>query len=313
MINEYFNLKNDIDLVHFVSETMENEYVYISTYDTLFKEDIDDGALNSNSTVRTKVVNKVSTLVSSIIKFISTIVKSIYNFINSLFTSKKVKKAFEEFKKECEKDPMLRNKKITITDYKKIMKEYDKKLNELTKKQYEIRKDDEAEIDTFVKNFVDEVNKISKSATTIVSVDAAEKIAIANHEIAKDIAKKLESDESILKNIENEIGSKNAKKFEKNIKRASNDSILIKLKSIIYAKKYKTISDVTSEIVNSVDNLISGNTRTKDLTNLSKIGAYAKNNDTLKPYINNVREGYKKGKKLEKEYRNKQKEESDNE
>ena len=38
-----------------------------------------------------------------------------------------------------------------------------------------------------------------------------------------------------------------------------------------------------------------------------------KNNDTIKPYINNVREGYKKGKKLEKEYMKKQKEDSDSE
>ena len=312
MNNEYFNIRNDIEIAHYVSDKMNNDYVYISVYDSLFSENESD-ILTSNANIRDKIFSRLSKLITTVTKFITGILNSIYNFINYLFTSRKVKKSFEKFKEECKKDPQLRLKKITITDYKKIMKEYDKKLEELTKEQYDLRKDDEAEIDTFVKNFVDEVNKISKAATTIVTVDAAEKIAIANHEIARDIANKLESDKSILKNIEDEIGPRNAKKFEKNIKRASNDSILIKLKSIIYAKKYKTISDVTSEIVNSVDNLISGNTKPKDLTNLSKIGVYTKNNDTIKPYINNVREGYKKGKKLEKEYMKKQKEDSDSE
>lgn len=302
MIREYFNMTEDIELIQYINEKFDTDNIVPLTYDIIFEVNMNDDVLENNS-ISFKVVNKLNKMISSIIRFISSIIKSIYNFINSVFTSNKVKKAFEEFKKECESDPSLRNKKITITDYKKINKEYDKKLKEITEKQYELRKDEEAEIDTFVKDFIDEVNKVSKSVTTIVTVDTAEKMAIANHEIAKDIAKKLESDETILKNIEKEIGSKNAKKFERNIKRASNDSILIKLKSIIYAKKYKTLTDVTSEIVDNVNNIITKDIGISDVTNLSKISKYAKQNDTLKPYISTVKSGYKKGKQMEKKYK----------
>lgn len=311
MINEYFNLKNDISFINYINETMINEWISISEYDILF-ENVENETLEINEGIVSKLTSKVKNVVSTVLKFIGSLLKSIYSYIDGLFTSKKVKEAFKKFKEECERDPSLKNKKVTITDYKKIMKEYDKKLQEISQKQHELRKDEKTEIDEFVSNFTKEVNNISRSITTIVSVDAMEKIAIANHEVALDIANKLKSDESILKNIEKEIGSKNAKKFEKNIIRASNDSILIKLKSIIYAKKYKTLSDTTSEIVSSLDNIITGNYKLSDATNLSKIGKYTKNNETLKPYISIVKDGYKKGKKMEKEYRNKQ-EESGNE
>lgn len=307
MINEYFNLKNDISFINYINETMTNDWINISEYDILF-ENVENETLEINEGIVSKLTSKVKNVVSTVLKFIGSLLKSIYSYIDGLFTSKKVKESFKKFKEECERDPSLKNKKVTITDYKKIMKEYDKKLQEISQKQHELRKDEKTEIDEFVSNFTKEVNNISRSITTIVSVDAMEKIAIANHEVALDIANKLKSDESILKNIEKEIGTRNAKKFEKNIIRASNDSILIKLKSIIYAKKYKTLSDTTSEIISSLDNIITGNYKLSDATNLSKIGKYTKNNETLKPYISMVKDGYKKGKKMEKEYKNKQEE-----
>ena len=59
MNNEYFNIRNDIEIVQYISDKMNNDYTYISVYDSLFSENESD-ILTSNANIRDKIFSRLS-------------------------------------------------------------------------------------------------------------------------------------------------------------------------------------------------------------------------------------------------------------
>lgn len=295
--------------------SLNDNYITVSNYSLLFESENDDikEIIDGNNTISYKISNRINKLISMVKNAINNLISKVKNFFSYLGSSKEEKEKFKEFKELCKSDPSLKNKKISIIDYRKINAEYDKYIKEIDNKLHELRKDETTDIDKLVSDIKECLDKSFNAATILYTVDACEKLALSNQETAKSISNYLNNDLELMNKIEQEIGRKDAEKFKKTIDRAAKGSILIKMRTMLYKKKYNNLMDVNNEMTKGLNNIISGSPKAQDLINVYKINKNIKKNETLGSIYQDVKDGYKKGKKKIKEKEESNKEDENDE
>lgn len=189
-------------------------------------------------------INKVKNAIANIIGYIS-------DFINRIFMSKEDVSKFNVWKQKMEKNPEFRNKRLTISNWKAINKVYSDQSNKIDQslKQIETMRDDE--VDGFVNKVIADaksaISKAKSSANVIVTTDFALKAAESNKGVATLLKKALKNDESILEDIERNIGKKEAKKFQRDININGGKLRFLNFKTWMHKDQAKGMSDNINE------------------------------------------------------------------
>jgi hypothetical protein len=230
----------------FYAEETMRDWIPLTDYELIFEAGINPdikAKIVQNEGTEIKSVGFIRQAIDAVISMIKNIIKSIKNFFDHLTMSGSEREAYEKFKKAVAQDPKLKNRKITIRDFRKIVSEYDKLLTEVESELRMVKNDAAHPIDNITKKVTAFINGSVGEAATIVTMDLATKIADSNIELARKIQTALNEEQSIMETISQNISKKDAKKFKKDIDVAAKNTKLHRLKVLLFRHKYDTLQE----------------------------------------------------------------------
>lgn len=161
--------------------------------------------------------------------------------------SKKSKEKFDEMQRWLNEHPGAKHKKLTVKDWNKINAAY----SDIEKNIVNMMGDDKVDANGLTlranKMFDDLKNLIAKSSA-IITVDMAMILARKSPQMADIVMKAFNTNKQLLKNVEEELGEKEASKLESRVKSLTKESTGRKLLATLMHKKQKSISDCLEEI-----------------------------------------------------------------
>ena len=237
------------------------DYVELTSYQTIFEADDPkvQAQQETNEEAQGKTENALIRAVKAVKAMISSLINAIADFLRKLTMSSEERKSFDEFKAACASDPSLKDKKITVQDYRNVMAQYDAMIKQLEEGMRNAENMKESKFKELMKNATDCISQTVKSTGMIVTADAALKMAQSNISIAKIINKGLKSDLGLMETLERELGSaKAAKKYQKKIagcsRKISIQRLIVKFKK----KEYDCAKDACAAAVNDLKSVVTG-------------------------------------------------------
>ena len=117
----------------YAAQEAMNDYIELDVYQSIFeaedpkvKEQVQQNEKTSKS-----VVDHLKAAIDWIIDLGKKIIDSFKTLFQNLGMSKDDRAAYEEFKKACKEDPSLKNKKVTVRDFRKVQGDYKALLKEI--------------------------------------------------------------------------------------------------------------------------------------------------------------------------------------
>lgn len=221
-------------------------------------EALQDPAVANKEKQNQEHMKKSDSFIVSFFKKILTLFKklitSIGDFVRLAFMSKDERARYEEMKRRVASDPKVKSKKITVSDFRKLENEYRSVENELNSK-IKVGSGDLTELKTKINDLI---KKPAKAYASVIGPELALRLASSNIEIAKGIQSILQKDTSILSTMENEVGKREAKKFERQINNAANRdtswlSHAYMLKYELFHGKARTLEDCVKQIFSELE------------------------------------------------------------
>ena len=237
------------------------DYVELTSYQTIFEADDPEVQAQQETNVEAqgKTENALIRAVKAVKAMISSLINAIADFLRKLTMSSEERKSFDEFKAACASDPSLKDKKITVQDYRNVMAQYDAMIKQLEEGMRNAENMKESKFKELMKNATDCISQTVKSTGMIVTADAALKMAQSNITIAKIINRGLKSDLGIMETLERELGSaKAAKKYQKKIAGCSRKISLQRLIVKFKKKEYDCAKDACVAAVNDLKSVATG-------------------------------------------------------
>lgn len=230
----------------FYAQEAMKEWIPMTEYEVIFEaaenqETADK--LAKNEETATKSVGFVRRAIDAVINMIKKLVAQIKDFVARLTMSGEERAAFDKFKQMMEEDPALKNKKVSVADFRKISSQYDELLNKIENEMRAVKANDEHSIDGIVKQVTDFTKNTASAATTIVAADTALKMADSNVTMAKALSKALSSETGLMEHLSKTLGTKDSVKFKKEIDAAAKNTILHRLKVTLFRHKYDSLKE----------------------------------------------------------------------
>ena len=195
----------------FYAQEAMKEWVPLSDYDIIFEASKDSKIAETvakNEEVETKATNFVQKAINAVITLIKKVYGMIKEFIDRCTMSGSEREAFNAFRKAIAEDPTLKDKKVTVSDFRKINKTYDDLINEIDAAIRAVKTNESHPVDDLVKKVTDFTKGTVTAASVIVSADLAIKLADSNVTAAKALSKLLNDQEKIMEGLSKSLGEK---------------------------------------------------------------------------------------------------------
>ena len=203
----------EVDFYLIQAEMYENAFVEISEYDALFEADNiqNDVKLQQNQKSQGGLLDALAAAGRAIANMIDSIITGIQNFFVSLTFTKAEKQAWAEYKAAVAKDPSLRNKRISVLDFKKQQAEYKDFIAKANAAEQAAAQGNPGPMQQLMQT----LGNVTKGAATALGVSVALEGAIAlattSCDTAKLIQAQLTKDKALLKQLEDLIGKQKLK------------------------------------------------------------------------------------------------------
>ena len=230
------------------------EYTPISEYQLMFEAE--DPQIKEtqakNESIGSKAVSAVGKAINAVIELIKKFTSAISNFFDKMGMSKNEEAAFKEFRAACAKDPSLKNKKITVKDYR----EYIKQMEQIEKEAEDILRKMKTDSNTPFEEIANKMTSFlkggAKEVSTVVTADLAEKIALGNIKMAKLIKASMNADAEVLESMKKTLGDSRTEKFQKNINAFSKEISFRRLLNTFRKHKFDTLEKCIKEEIKVV-------------------------------------------------------------
>lgn len=233
-------------------------YHEIDPFEEIFEAYRPDTQLQveQNKKAKTGVMGSLTKAIRALKQMIINIINSIRDFIEKRTMGKEERQAYEAYKEAVAKDPTLKNKKITVRDFRALNKNYESILKEAELADRELEKGNNINVDAIIDKITKFCGDCSKGVLTAVTAEAAINIASSSTDIAKKISESLEKDKTFYKKMEENIGKRQTNKFKKDMeslsKRISFRRFIMKMKGT-YSK---SVEDGVNKTFDSVFDLV---------------------------------------------------------
>jgi hypothetical protein len=182
--------------------------------------------LKNNETAIKGGTNHIQAAFQAIVNLIKNIIHSIRDFFAKRFMKESERQAYESFKAACKANPELRNKQVTVLDFRKFNKEYEELLAEAESVDRALAEGKDAPADEIIKKMASFCSGATKGAMTAVGCEVALNFASSSREAAQKMLGVLQKDEQVHQAIVDAIGKKEATKFEKELKALGKRALL---------------------------------------------------------------------------------------
>ena len=248
-----------VEALYEASQSLK-DYVEIDSYSEIFESENPEvkEKIDNNKAVVEKTDNAILRAIKALKNLISRIINSITDFFKKLGMDKGERDAFEQFKEACKQDPSLKNKKITVNDYRKVIANYDEMIKELEATDRDLAMKKETPFQTIQRKIQEKLSQTVQSAGTLVTSQIAYDMARDNKSAARAISMLLKSDNTVLDKLEKDLGTAQTKKYVKDIqclgKRVSIRRFIINIRH----KQCKCLLDTLKTTTNSFVDLLHG-------------------------------------------------------
>ena len=189
---------------------------------------------------------------------ISSMIEKIKTFFQTLTMSKDEKAKYQAFVQKCKTDPSLKNKKITITDYRKVNAEYDALIKEAETAISNMKENQPTAVDSLIEKMENGIKGVTKGASVIVTAEVIDKFAASNREFAEMIYKKLREDEKSMQLLEEQIGHAKARDFKSRMRLFSSKNKLKQRIVKLRYKQYNNAKDAIEQTYREIKGLMNG-------------------------------------------------------
>lgn len=253
-------------------EEAYNQYVPISEYQMIFEDG--NPKVQQQANDNTKAVKKGDNAFMKVIKslkaMIHNVIETIKNFITELRMDEKEREAFERFKAACKQDPSLKNKKVTIRDFRAINAQYDKLINETEARIREVKANENTPVEDLINKISSFFKKGAMGVASAVSADLLLKGAVSNREFAQILHGELQKDNAALDALQDAMGEAQAKHFQKDIKRYSSESKLYGWLIRLRKEKFNSFSQCLKAEIDAINDITKGKLFSKNARGLTK-------------------------------------------
>jgi len=284
LVNEYFeSTQNDLDVIY-------DQLKLWTRLDTIYCLEATDGKKEG---VITKIVNFIKKIINEARALIKKGIDSLSNHVRYGLLSKKQKEKFRQFQEFVKTNPKVKNKKVTVKDWQRIMREYDKIEKNIVKYMNDDTVDARG-LNMKANEMFTNLASLANSATAAVTVDLCLSLARKSPEMAQMVQAGLSKCSSVIANIEDELGEAEAKKLQDKLTKLTKESTAQKILSVFYHKKEKDIITCITEVTGTFEKLMSGEAGVID-----KVSAAVEHRDFVragaKAYVRNsaTRKGVK--------------------
>ena len=242
--------------LYYAQETMK-AWIPLTDYEMIFESEdtLVSEKISQNALTGKKSVGFIRQAINAVIGVIKKLIDSITDFIARLTMSGDERSKLQAFEKMLAEDPKLKNKKVSVHDFRKISAKYDEMINKVESEIRAVKADESHSIDKITKQVSDFMKNTAEAATIIVTADVALKMADSNIEMAKSLSHILNEDKNIMENLNKHLGSKEASKFKKEIDAASKNTFLHKLKVTLFRHKYDNLKECVDGTLNAFTDL----------------------------------------------------------
>lgn len=261
-----------------------NEYIPVSEYAAVFEADNPDvqKTEENNAKVAEKGDGAIVKVLKAIKRIVVNVITSIKNFFDKAKLSAEQKQAYEIFKKACAENPDFKNKKITVRAWQEI----EKRGAELHAEGEKLLRA-EAENPTACEEFVSKATKFCKdtasSVGSSIAVDAAMRYMEYSPAVADKVLADMQRDKQWCEKLEQQIGSKGLKKFEKYANKMRTRSRVGMALARIGKTRYDSLADATNATLKGVKGIATGHLSNREsfhtlntLGSNEKVGGYMK-------------------------------------
>lgn len=239
-----------------------NAYKEIDSFLEIFEADNPEvqATADNNAKAGTGAVSNLKKAATAVLNMIRKIIDSIVDFFQKRTMDTQEREAYEKFKEAAKQDPSLKNKKITVKDFRALTKEYDALLKEVEEQERLVAAGKEGDFDALTKKITTFCGNAAKGVAVSVSAEAALRMASSSREIADKMYKQLKNDEKLQQEMINTIGAKETKKLEKDMKSLSSKfypMVALKRWKMKMAGTYaKSCEEAVASTFQDVENLI---------------------------------------------------------
>lgn len=231
----------------------------VSEFDIIFEAASSQQAKatdNKNKSLMARAGEGIKKIVHAILETIRMIKNKIRDFFVKLRMSKDEKAAYAAYRQRVAQSPSLKNVKVRAYDFKHKTGQYNQIMARL---EAEERAAKANQITDQLKSMIEGFCKdVGSGVVTAVGMEQALNMASGNRKIAKKIYEKLESDELFYSKIEQNVGSKNAEKFKKDMGDLSKRAFFKRLKLQLTGHYCRTIESATLKTIRSCVDVVGG-------------------------------------------------------
>ena len=243
------------------AEQCLNQYKEIDSYMEIFEAENPEvkEQMETNEKAKAGAIENIKKAVKSLLEMLKNVMASVRNFIDKRKLSADDKEAYEQFKEAAKKDPSLKNKKITVRDFKKLTEEYQARMKEIEAAELEVAKGKVPDTKVLADKVSEFVKTAGKAPVTAVTAETALRMAASSKEIARVMYKKLENDEKFFQKTVEGIGEKQAEKLKKDMKSLTHSWSIKKAKMKLTGAYCKSCEAAVVSMVTDVKTLVGKN------------------------------------------------------
>lgn len=255
------------------AEQCLNQYKEIDSYMEIFEAENPEvkEQMETNEKAKAGAIENIKKAVKSLLEMLKNVMASVRNFIDKRKLSADEQEAYKQFKEAAKKDPSLKNKKITVRDFKKLTDEYQARMKEIEDAELEIAKGKVPDAKVLGEKVANFTKTAAKAPVTAVSAETALRMASSSRDIARIMYKKLENDEKFFQKAVDGIGEKQAEKLKKDMKSLSQKMSLKRMKMRLTGAYSKSCEAAVIGMVTDVKTLVGQNPEA-DMKEVAKAG-----------------------------------------
>ena len=229
-----------------------DSFVDVSLAEAFF-EDTDEAKekITTNEKAKTGALGALKKLFDRLVQLVKDCIDKLTTFFQTRYMDADEKKRYLEFKQMVKNDPELKNKKVTVIDFREYEKAYDAALKAIEEEAKKENPTEEA-MKKIMDELTDTIKHIAERAALSVTMDTAIEIADKNTMCAKGINLALQHENVLLNEIRKELGDARAYKFEKKIDKLSKKGLLHMWRIRLFHRKEATLEAILKKEKNRI-------------------------------------------------------------
>ena len=196
-------------------------YQEVGSYEAIFESENPEvkETLVNNKKIENGVCDHLKKAAQAVLNMINKFIDFFRNIFGVAGMSKEEKALYDNFKEACKKDPALKNKKVTVQDFRETMKQYEALKQEVEQAERDLRAGKETDCEKLLNKIKDFAAGAGKGVAMTVGLDAAVNIATTSKDFSKAMYMAVKNEDSpVMQSIIDTVGKKNAKDFQKKTK-----------------------------------------------------------------------------------------------